>query len=261
MASAVSQTDAAARLAFTDESAFVRVGLLLLSTDLTTEQDLYRMRGGDRLRLHAARLEYANPVTPRNLRAMGPRLAATAALLPPDTPHAAVYFSCTSGSAVLGDDVVREAVHEAMPGVPVVTPLTAAVDAFAALGARRISILTPYTPQTTGPVVEYFERHGLAVDGVSALGLTDDRDMARLAPECIAEAAVAATEPESDALFVSCTALRSAQVAGAVEARTGRAVVTSNQAAAWRIFRLADLPMPDERYGRLMAVKPVSRPR
>ncbi|MGP9818844.1 ectoine utilization protein EutA [Salinarimonas sp. NSM] len=233
-----------------------RIGLVILATDHTTEPDFTRMVAGARVGVYVARVAYANPTTPANLRAMQPDLARAAALLLPDERLDAICYSCTSASIVIGDEAVAAAIREGKPGVPVVTPTRAAVDALRAHGARRISILTPYTQETAASVAPYFEAHGFAVAAVSCLGLEDDRQMARLDAATLTEAAGAALAPGSDALFVSCTALRSAGIAGEMERALGVPVVTSNLATAWACARLvgesprvdarlAALPLPD----------------
>lgn len=241
-------------LEFSSEDSFIRIGLLLLSTDLTTEEDFYMMRCDKRLRIHTTRLEYANPVTPENLRATTPRLAVAAGMLPPETPIKAVYYGCTSATAVIGDDVVCKAVHEALPEVPVVTPLNAAIKALEALNAGRISILAPYIAESVAPVADFFRSQGIEVDNVLGLGLEDDRDMARLEPQSIVDAAVQALSEKSDALFISCTALRSPEVAAKIERMTGCPVITSNQAAAWRLFTMNGLELPGKKFGQLMTI-------
>lgn len=252
-------------IAFDAEASFIRLGLILLATDMTTEQDfalMARICGGDRLRLHGTRIAYANPVTPENLRAMGPRLGQAADMLAPVMPLQAVYFSCTSGSAVIGDDVVTAAVQNAMPaadGLPApkaVTPLTAATAACSALGVSRLCMLTPYTEDSTKAVVDYFVEHGVEVSHVSYLGLEDDRDMARITPETLVEAAKEAVARSVDsapqALFISCTALRSMQTAAQIEQEIGMPVITSNQAATWFSFRTAGIDTSSTPFGRLM---------
>ncbi|QJT09974.1 ectoine utilization protein EutA [Oceanidesulfovibrio marinus] len=252
-------------IAFDDESSFTRLGLILLATDMTTEQDfalMARICGGDRLRLHATRVAYANPVTPENLRAMGPRLGQAAGLLAPVMPLKAVYFSCTSGSAVIGDDVVAAAVQNAMPaadGQPApkaVTPLTAATAACSALGVSRLCMLTPYTEDSTKAVVGYFVDHGVEASHVSYLGLGDDRDMARITTDSLVQAAKEAVArsagPAPQALFISCTALRSMQTAAQIEQKIGIPVITSNQAAAWYSFKTAGIDTSAAPFGRLM---------
>jgi len=245
------------------EAAFTRIGLVLLATDLTTERDFADLFHGAGLRLHATRLHYANPVTPENLRAMAPRLTEAAALLPPDTPFAALYFACASGSVCIGDEAVAAALRAARPetpALPTVTPVSAAMEALQALGARRISILAPYTLETSRPVAEHFQGQGVEVLNLACLGLEDDRDMARVTPQTLVRAASDAMHPESEALFVSCTALRAAEVAAQMERQLGRAVVTSNQAAAWRVMRHCGLTVQDlpaaAGWGRLMRLAP-----
>lgn len=239
-------------LAFDARAIEKRVGLILLSTDHSTEADFARLVAGPRVGLFATRVEYANPVTHENLRRMEPRLGAAAALLLPDEPLDAICFSCTSASVAIGDAAVEAAIAAAKPGVPVVTPPGAAARALSQFGARRISLLTPYTVETTSGMADYFEARGFDLASVICLGLEDDRDMARISTASLIEAAVAATHGEAEALFVSCTALRSALIVADVEARIGRPVVASNQATAWACLGLCGVaPEPGLNAGRL----------
>lgn len=221
-----------------------RVGLVVLATDHTTERDFARMLPRDEVQAYVARVAYANPTTPENLRLLQPRLAEAAALILPGEPLDALHFGCTSAVSALGDEAVEAALQAGKPGTPIVTPLSAARAAFAAQGVRRISLLTPYTAETTAPMVGYFARHGFEVRGAACLGLVDDRVMARVRPEAILAAAVEATVPEAEGLFISCTALRAAEVAQRIEDAINRPVVTSNQASAWRCLRLMGLMHP-----------------
>lgn len=230
-----------------------RIGIVMLSTDATTEMDFARLVTDDRVRVHGNRITFENPTTPESLAATGPRLAAAAADLLPGSAFSAIYYSCTSATAVLGEAGVAAAVHASKPGTPVVTPVSAATAALRALGARRISVLAPYSPEVTARTIAPFAAAGFAIDRVTGWGLPDDREMGRVLPEVILEEAVEAFDPASDALFVSCTALRAAEVAAAIEARIGRPVVTSNQAAAWVCRAHAGLGRPLPEAGRLFA--------
>jgi len=77
-----------------------RLGLLVLATDLTVEEDVARLMPPE-AGLHVSRVAYANPTTPGNLRAMAPHLAAAADLILPGLPLAGLGFGCTSGSVGL----------------------------------------------------------------------------------------------------------------------------------------------------------------
>lgn len=215
-----------------------RIGLVILATDHTTEVDFQRMVASERIGVYVSRIHYANPTTPENLLKMQPSLTAGAALILPEEQLDAIMYSCTSASVVIGDRKIEEAIHAAKPDVPVVTPTAAAVKGLRAVGAKRISILTPYTIETSRPMADYFAGLGFEIDRFTCLGLADDREMARIAPDEIISFARQATAPQSDALFISCTAVRAAQVAARIEAEIGKPVVSSNLATAWVCLRL-----------------------
>lgn len=228
-----------------------QVGLIILATDHTTEPDYRRMVASERVGVYVARIPYANPTTPENLKKMQPSLTAGAALILPDAKLDAICYSCTSASVVIGDAEIEAAIHAARPGVPVVTPPMAGIRGLKALGARKISLLTPYTVRTTRPMADYFAAHGFEIASVTCLGFEDDREMARIAPAALIDVAREAMHADADGLFVSCTALRSASVVAAMEEATGRPVVTSNQASAWNCLRLCGDHAPRPEFGRL----------
>jgi maleate isomerase len=229
-----------------------RVGLIILATDHTTEVDFQRMVASERIGVYATRIPYANPVTPDNLRAMQPSLTAGAALILPDEPLDIVMYSCTSASVVIGDAEVKAAIKAAKPKATVVTPTAAAVSGLRAFGARRISVLTPYTHETSKPMADYFSMLGFDIARFTYLGLSDDREMARISPAEIVAFAKEATAPDCDALFISCTAVRAAGVAAEIEAAIGKPVVTSNLATAWACLRVCGDETARPELGRLM---------
>ena len=76
--------------------------------------------------------------------------------------------------------------------------------------------------------------------------------MVRVAPDYIAEFALAQDRADADAIFVSCGALRTLEVVAEIEARAGKPVVCSNQAMIWDCLRLAGIDDRFEGYGRLL---------
>lgn len=233
-----------------DDAPVTRIGMIALSTDLTSERDAARLLP-ERAALHVTRVPFENPTTPASLRRLGDRLTDAAALLVPGRALDAIIFSCTAASATIGDAEVARRIGAARPGVPVVTPPDAACDGFAKLGVRRIALLTPYLPETTAPMVDYFTGRGVEVVACQCLGLEDDRDMARISPATILAAAAAVDCAEAEALFLSCTALPAIGVIEALERRLGKPAMSSNQAMVWRAFAHAGLAAPGP--GRLFA--------
>ena len=232
-----------------------RIGLVILATDHTTEPDFARMVAGPDIGIYVSRIHYANPTTPENLRAMQPSLTTGAGLILPGEPLDAVMYSCTSASVVIGDDEVAAAIRKAKPGVQVVTPTAAAVLGLKTFGARRISVLTPYTVQTSRPMADYFAGLGFGIDRFTCLDMSDDREMGRIALTELVAFAREAADPASDALFISCTAVRAASVAAEIEQAIGKPVVTSNLATAWQCLRLCGDQASRPELGRLMTMQ------
>ena len=229
-----------------------RIGLVILATDHTSEIDFQRMVASDRVGIYVSRIPYANPTTPENLLKMQPVLTEGTGLILPEEELDAVMYSCTSASVVIGEERITEAIRAAKPGVPVVTPTAAAVKGLQAVGARRVSILTPYTVETSRPMADYFAGLGFTIDRFTCLGFEDDREMARIAPDEIVSLAGEAMAPQSDALFISCTAVRAAQVAARIETEIGKPMVSSNLATAWACLRLCGETAPRPDLGSLM---------
>jgi maleate isomerase len=231
-----------------------RIGMIALATDHTSENDFRRLLPRRGAALYVNRVAYANPTTLENLRAMQPHLAAAAADILPGEPLEALCYSCTAATVAMGDAAVEAAVHEGKPGVPVVTPALAARVALKAFGAKRISVLTPYRPEPSAAMLGYFQDHGLEVLNLDCLGFEDDREMARIDPEDIVKAALEAISPEAEALFISCTALRAAEVASRIEDLTKRPVVSSNLASAWMCLGLAGVKTEESGGGSLLSL-------
>ncbi|QND58973.1 ectoine utilization protein EutA [Mesorhizobium huakuii] len=231
-----------------------RIGLIILATDHTSEPDFRRMVASERIGVYVARIPYANPTTPDNLRKMQPALTAGAALILPDEPLDAICYSCTSASVVIGDAEIEAAIQAVKPDIPVVTPPMAGVRGLKALGAKRISILTPYTVETSRPMAAYFAARGFEIASFTCLDFEDDREMARIAPATLVDLARQATHPQAQALFVSCTALRGALAVTGMEQAIDRPVVTSNQASAWNCLRLCGDETAHPEFGRLMTL-------
>jgi maleate isomerase len=240
-------------LDFDDRPLAKRIGLVILATDHTTEPDFQRMVASDRIGVYTARIPYANPTTPDNLRRMQPSLTEGAGLILPDEDLDVICYSCTSASVVIGDDEIEAAINRAKPAVPVVTPPLAAVRGLQALGAQRISILTPYTIETSTPMAHYFTAKGFEIASFTCFGLEDDREMARISPQSLILAAREATAKDADALFISCTAVRAASVAFEIERVTGKPVISSNLATAWAALRICDDDTLRPELGSLMA--------
>ncbi len=229
-----------------------RIGLLALSNDLATERDFINMRSSDDIALFVSRIPNAEICSVENLRAMEPELTRAVSLLIPGSRLDAVAYSCTSGTVVMGYDAVARRIHEERPGIPVVTPITAALAAFRLLGARKISVLTPYTDDVNVRIANYLMNSGLEIVAFSSFHHTDNDAMAKTPPQAILDAALEADRPDADALFISCTAIRAVDVLESIEQAIGKPVVSANQALYWQALRATGYQQPVEGYGYLL---------
>jgi maleate isomerase len=151
-----------------------------------------------------------------------------------------VAFGCTSASMTLGEAEVFRQIRLVRPEVACTTPVTAAFAAFKALGARRIGVLTPYSPEVNAVVRAYLDAHGPQVAAFATFDKRDDREAARISADSIVGGiARLARGARLDAVFVSCTSLRLAETVAAIEAEVGIPVTSSDHALAWHSLRLA----------------------
>ncbi len=152
----------------------------------------------------------------------------------------------------LGEQAVFAEIHKSRPGVACTTPVTAALAAFRALGAKSIGLLTPYAPAINASLVESFRARGIDVAAAATFDRRDDRDAARISVASIEAGIVRlAQAPGVETIFVSCTSLRVAEAAAKLERLAGVPVTSSNHAMAWHCLRLAGVSEPLPAAGRL----------
>lgn len=216
------------------------IGLAILATDQTLEHEFRALVRIPGVAFYEARLFNDNDITPDTLRAIGPRIAPTVDLILPSIPLDVVGFGCTSATMTLGEEAVFAEIRKARPGVACTTPVTGALAAFKALGAKGIGLLTPYAPEINQGLVRYFTGRGLDIAAVASFDRRDDREAARISLASIEAAAERmAAVPGVDAIFISCTSLRVAEAVAGLEKRIGIPVTSSNHAMAWHCLRLA----------------------
>lgn len=230
------------------------IGLLVLATDQTMEHEFHHIIRLPGVAVYGARLYNDADISPESLRAMRELIAPATELILPGMPLDVVAFGCTSASMTLGEDEVFRQIRRARPDVACTTPITAAFAAFKALGARRIGVLTPYSPEVNAVVRAYLDAHGAEVAAFGTFDKRDDREAARISVDSIAQAiALLARGTRLDAVFVSCTSLRLAERVAEIEAEVGIPVTSSDHALAWHCLRLAGVHDVIADAGRLFA--------
>jgi maleate isomerase len=229
-----------------------RVGLIALATDLCSEADLHSMFPTG-VELYTNRVQNANPTTLENLRKMAPDIGRAARGIVPDVDLDVMIYGCTSGTVAIGEMEVFQSMKNARGDYPCTTPITAAMAAFETLGAKKISILTPYIRSVNLEVAEYFVGRGLDIVNIAGFELSSDAEMTAVSNESIYRAAIEVCHAQSDLLFISCTALRAAQLVHRLEKALNKPVVTSNQALVWHALELIGKPYSVVGFGTLFS--------
>ena len=236
-----------------------RLGLIVLQVDETIEQDFRRLFPAETA-LYVTRIASGAALTPETIARMEGQLPAAAGLLPPAVEFDAVAYACTSGTTLIGAERVAALVKGACRTKTVTDPLTASIAAMRAVGARRIGLVSPYIPSVAEPIRNAFLAAGFEVPRTGSFGEECEARVARIDPAAIAEVArdvardVArgmAGGGKVDALFLSCTNLRTLDVIAGLAADLGRRVPSSNQARARDIPRRAGAVVSLSAPGRL----------
>lgn len=224
------------------------LGLIVLQVDETLEQDMRRMFPDPATAIYVNRIPSGDDLNPDTIAAMETALPHAANLLPKAAAFDAVAYACTSGTTLIGAARVRTIVSGACNTRHVCDPLTAALEALAALQAKRVSIVSPYIPSVANPIRAAFEEAGYQVPATLSFGEEQEARVARIDPASIAKAArQLAEQAETDAIFLSCTNLRTLDIIDVLERDLGLPVLSSNQVLGWALGKA--LPLPSRAVG------------
>ncbi len=229
-----------------------RLGLIVPSSNTTMEMELHTFLP-EGVSLHTARMPLRN-VTEEELLSMA-SMAADAARLLRDAGVEQILYGCTSGSFIGGKDYEKEleARIEEEVKVPVVSTSTAVIEALKILDAQPILVITPYTDEINQREREFLEANGFEVLDIRGLGIEDNLRIGKLEPYEAYRLAKASFIEEADAIFISCTNLRTFEIIEALEEDLGVPVVTSNQASLWLALREMDVMERIPELGNLFA--------
>lgn len=229
------------------------LGVIVLQSDESLEPELRQLHLGDGVALFHSRIPSSDEVTPDTLAQMADALPAAAALLPAAAGFRAIAYGCTSGATVIGPERVAEMIRGHHPGVPCTDPMTALIAACRALGVSRLALLTPYVESVSAAMRAYLESQGIEIVQFASFEQKDEAVVARISEDSVQSALLAFDPTGCDAVFTSCTNLRSFSIIDTTEAQLGVPVLSSNLALGWHLMQLAGLATEGAGPGRLFA--------
>lgn len=224
--------------------------LLLPATNTITEPDMATLRPAG---VSNQTYRFPFPGMPDTLDALLDMMRPTVGLMLECEPDAVIVGYTTEflpdgleAAARLRDfveDAVRRSTTMASDAVP---------QALHAIGARRIGVVTPYTPAGDANVKAYFEALGFEVAAIGGLSTKGRVHTARLTEAQVRGVFEAVDVAGVEALVQVGTNLVCAGFAAALEARHGKPVIPVNTAAYWAALRRAGVADRIPGFGSLL---------
>ena len=230
-----------------------RIGFVQIATERTVEEDMIRLAPTG-VGVHFSRVPMDQAVNVEHLAAQVGHLASAASVILPGEAPDVVCYACTSGSVIMTEERVTAELARGAPGARPTTLISSVIAGLRAVDARRIVVGTPYIDEINAAEKVYLEERGFEVLDIVGMQLDFDHEMARVAPDYLLEFARSIDRPDADAVFVSCSALRTVDVIQAIEDATGKPAICSNQAMLWNCLRLAGIDDRLPGLGRLLTL-------
>ena len=235
---------------FTDKSN-PRIGLITLGSDFRIEKDFNNVIYGKNIDLYVNRIHCYNPLTNESLAKMAEDITGVTSDILPDQKIDCVAYGCTSGAVAAGYDTIKSKINLAKPDAKVTTPITSAIKALRELDIKKISIFTPYTKMINDAVVNYFNKENIVINSLTYLDIASDLDIGKVDENYLFEVLSKIDLEDSDALFISCTALPALSIIDKLEKKIKKIVLSSNQVLIWDTLKEINYKKKIKGYGRL----------
>ena len=228
-----------------------RIGLITLGSDFRIEKDFNNVVYGKDIDLYVNRIHCYNPLTNETLAKMAEDITDVTKDILPDQKIDCVAYGCTSGTIAAGYDTIKSKINLAKPGAKVTTPITSTIKALKKLDIKKISIFTPYTNAINNSVVTYFKKENISVNSLTYFDIASDLDIGKIDENYLFEVLSKIDLEDSDALFVSCTALPVLSIIDKLEKKLNKIILSSNQTLIWDALHLIGNKDPVVGFGKI----------
>jgi len=213
-------------------------GLIVLQTDEVVETEV-RAWLPDDITLYHTRISNEDNITEETLVKMREQIQSVCAMLPKHAPISVIAYCCTSGATMIGESIVEQRIQQVFPNAKVTNPITAVKARLNNLNVKNIGLLTPYIPAVTQAMSTHLSEHGFNIVSAASFYEENDFNVCQIS-SCSIERAVehVVAQASCDAVFASCTNLRTLNILGSMSKQHGIPVISSNAALAWHIDEL-----------------------
>jgi maleate isomerase len=149
------------------------------------------------------------------------------------------------------DQMLIKKMKERNGNLPTTTTSTSVIEAFRKLRITKVSIATPYVEELAMQTTKFVEDSGVKVLKASWLNKTAI-EIPSVSKEALYHQAIEVDHPESEAIFMSCVNLDTAELIDIWEKNLHKPVITSNQATMWNVLRLANINDKIQGFGQLL---------
>jgi maleate isomerase len=214
----------------------------------------------ERFTFHSSRMRMKH-VTPEELRAMDCDSERCAVELA-DADVDVLAYACLIAIMAQGQGYHRRSEEKlyaaakasANLDAPVISSAGALVEALHHLGAKKVSIITPYVPALTEVVCDYIHTEGIEVHDTISLGVADNLAVGRLDPAHLTELAHKIDTKGVDALVLSaCVQMPSLPAVQTVQDQFDIPVLSASVATVWKMLKVLGLETVVPRAGALLA--------
>ena len=231
-----------------------RIGLIALGSDFRIEKDFNNVIYGKDIDLYVNRIHCYNPLTNETLVKMADDITNVTKDILPDQKIDCVAYGCTSGTVAAGYDTIKSKINLVKPEAKVTTPITSAVKALKVLGINKISIFTPYTKTINESVVDYFKKENIIINSLTYFDIDSDLDIGKVDEDYLFDVLSKIDLRDSDALFVSCTALPTLSIIARLEKKLNKIILSSNQTLIWDTLKQINYKEKIEGFGKIFEV-------
>ena len=227
-----------------------KLGFILMSTDLAAESDFFDIVPKD-VAIHVTRLKTDDYTTNETLSKHIEHMADAASRIQPEVKPNVISYSCTSGSIIIGEEIIMNEIKKGAPYAIPMTLVTGVVEALRELKIKKIVVGTPYLDEINTKEAEFLYKKGFEIINIQGLNLTTGIEFGKITPEYWKKFALEIDDINADAIFLSCGGIRSVEVIDEIENIVGKPVITSNQAQVWSCLRKAGIKDNIKGFGRI----------
>ena len=109
------------------------------------------------------------------------------------------------------------------------------------LGCRKINFVSPYQESVTKSLRDHLHANNFIIQNQISFNESDDKNVARISDKDSLEAIIEVGKQDCEAVFISCTNLKTFKIINEAEKVLDKPVISSNQAICWQMLREAGI--------------------